>query len=49
MHEYRMFRRKPTHMPDYPNVRRVVDLRHGIVYINVDAAADAKIIWLLPS
>lgn len=49
MRDYRTFKRQLTHMSDYPQVRRVVDVRHGVVYINVDAAADAKLIWLLPA
>ncbi len=47
--EYKKFRREALHMPQRPDVLRVVDARNGVVYINVDAAADAKLIWLLPS
>lgn len=47
--DYKKFRRESLQMPQCPDVLRVVDVRNGIVYINVDAAVDANLIWLLPA
>lgn len=42
--EYRFFTRIPIRIPEHPNVRKLVLVSQGIVYINLSAKPDAKVI-----
>lgn len=44
---YKDYDRILCSMPDMPEVLKVVDTMHGVIYINKDAAPDAKIIKYL--
>ena len=45
---YSRFLRIPVHVPEQPNVRKFIYAKLGIVYINLSAASDAKLIEYYP-
>ena len=45
---YSQFLRIPVHVPEQPNVRKFIYAKLGIVYINLSAASDAKLIEYYP-
>ena len=40
------FRTIPIHRPQLPHILRFIDREFQVIYINLDAAPDAKIVWL---
>lgn len=46
--EYRFFARIPIRIPEHPYVRKLVLVSQGIVYINLSARPDAKVIEYYP-
>ena len=47
--DYKDYRRKKVDLPHEPEVLRIVDARHGVVYVNTAAREGAKLIILLPA
>lgn len=46
--EYRNFIRIPVRVPECPNVRKFVYVSRGVVYINLNARPEAKLIEYYP-
>lgn len=44
---YKDYLRITHHMPERPDVLKMVDAYNGIVYLNLDALPDANVIWYL--
>ena len=44
---YREYAKIPCRIPERPDILRMVDAVHGVIYINTCAADDAKIIYLM--
>ena len=44
---YREYAKIPCRIPERPDILRMVDAVHGVIYINTCAAEDAKIIMYM--
>mgnify|MGYP006991700622 CR=1 FL=1 len=44
---YKDYEKRFFEMPDRPYVLKIVDTIHGIIYLNQDAAGDAKVVILV--
>ena len=40
------YRKIPVHRPQLPHILKFIDREFEVIYINLDAAPNAKVVWL---